>query len=126
MKTQIHELGLLFEEVQTQNILGDGKTFPDCVPKRPLEEINEDFLRQRLTSGFDLKKFIEENFSLPKAYSSDYKSDTDKTAQQHITALWNVLTRKPDEEGGSLIPLPNAYIVPGGRFRRQVYRRQFL
>jgi alpha,alpha-trehalase len=121
MKTQIHELGLLFEEVQTQNLLGDGKTFPDCVPKRPLEEINDDFLQHRRSEGFDLKKFVEQNFSLPKAYSTGYKSDPDKTAQQHVAALWNVLTRKPDEEGGSLIPLPNAYIVPGGRFREIYY-----
>ena len=32
MNLQIHSLGQLFEEVQLQNILGDGKTFPDCIP----------------------------------------------------------------------------------------------
>ena len=118
---QIHELGQLFEDVQLSNILGDGKTFPDCVPKRDLEEINADYLKSGATSGFDLKKFIEENFSLPKAYSTDYKSDANKSAEQHINALWKVLTRNPDEEGGSLIPLPHPYIVPGGRFREIYY-----
>jgi alpha,alpha-trehalase len=118
---EIHDLGLLFEQVQLQNILGDGKAFPDCVPKRSLEEISADYLNQRSVSDFDLKKFIETNFLLPKAYSSGYKSDPNKSPEQHIKALWDVLTRKPDEETGSLIPLPYPYIVPGGRFREIYY-----
>ena len=121
MQKYIHELGLLFETVQLGNILGDGKTFPDCVPKRNLDEINTDFLLNKEAPGFDLGKFIEANFSLPKAYSTGYKSDATKTAQQHINSLWNVLTRQPDEESGSLIPLPHPYIVPGGRFREIYY-----
>src|SRR5580765_7244661 len=112
---QIHDLGLLFEEVQMKNILGDGKTFPDCLPKRPLEEINEEFLRDKTSTGFDLKKFIEANFILPKAYSTGYESDLTKSPQQHIEKLWDVLKRNPDEAAGSLIPLPHPYIVPGGR-----------
>lgn len=121
MNNQIHEVGPLFEEVQMKNILGDGKTFPDCLPKRSLQEINSDFLRDRETSGFNLKTFVEANFTLPKAYSTGYKSDLTKSPQQHIEKLWEVLTRKPDEEGGSLIPLPYPYIVPGGRFREIYY-----
>lgn len=117
----IHHLGLLFEEVQLKNVLGDGKTFPDCIPKRSLEEISADYLYKRNTSSFDLKTFIEGNFLLPKVHSSDYKSDPTKSATQHVHALWNVLTRNPDKEAGSLIPLPHPYIVPGGRFREIYY-----
>ncbi|MBK5279850.1 MAG: alpha,alpha-trehalase TreA [Bacteroidia bacterium] len=118
---QIHQLGLLFEEVQLNNILGDGKTFPDCVPNRGLGDIKADYLKNHRSDKFDLKKFVIENFSLPKTYSGDYKSDSAKTAKQHIETLWTVLTRNPDEEGGSLIPLPHPYIVPGGRFREIYY-----
>jgi len=134
MTKQIHELGQLFEEVQFQNILGDGKTFPDCIPKRSLEEINQDYLNQKDTAHFELKKFVLENFELPKVLAVEYKSDSTKSAAQHITALWDVLTRTPsysqqsrdtdgksDEAGGSLIPLPHPYIVPGGRFREIYY-----
>lgn len=121
MITQIHELGELFEVVQLQNILGDGKTFPDCVPKRSPEEINNDYHQKKKTSGFDLKNFVEQNFELPAAYSSGYQSDLTKSAQQHIENLWDVLTRTPDESGGSLIPLPHPYLVPGGRFREIYY-----
>lgn len=121
MKSQIHHLGLLFEEVQLKNILGDGKTFPDCLPKRSLEEINADYLSKRTISDFDLKRFIEANFTLPKAHSSNFKSDPNESVEGHIKTLWDVLTRKPDEGVGSLIPLPHPYIVPGGRFREIYY-----
>jgi alpha,alpha-trehalase len=121
---QIHELGLLFEDVQLKNILGDGKTFPDCIPKRSLKEINLDYLQIKDTPDFDLKIFIDANFSLPKTYGNDYASDASKSVQQHIESLWNVLTRVPDKqtsETGSLLPLPYPYVVPGGRFREIYY-----
>ncbi len=120
-KLEIHELGPLFEEVQLNNILADGKTFPDCLPKRSLQEINSDYLKMKGNADFDLKKFTAENFDLPKAYTSAYKSDVNKPANQHIEALWKTLTRKPDNEKGSLIPLPFPYVVPGGRFREIYY-----
>jgi len=121
MTKQIHELGRLFEEVQLQNILGDGKTFPDCIPKRSLEEISQDYLNQKDKANFELKKFVLDNFELPKVPATEYKSDTSKSATQHMNALWDVLTRTPDEAGGSIIPLPHPYIVPGGRFREIYY-----
>jgi alpha,alpha-trehalase len=43
--------------------------------------------------------------------------------EDHIRALWPVLTRSPDsaDARSSLIPLPNPYVVPGGRFREVYY-----
>ena len=43
--------------------------------------------------------------------------------EEHLTRLWSVLKRKPDQHNpnSSLIPLPNAYIVPGGRFSEIYY-----
>lgn len=118
---QIHELGQLFEEVQLQNILGDGKTFPDCIPNKSTDDILLDFLTKKDKPGFDLTAFVNDHFTLPKAYSTDYQSDSTKSTKQHIEALWGVLTRTPDPENGSLIPLPHPYIVPGGRFREIYY-----
>lgn len=118
---QIHECGELFEAVQLTNVLGDGKIFPDCVPKRALEEIVREYERQKIASDFDLKKFVDDHFHLPPSYSADYHSDPSHTAEQHIKNLWNALTRQPDEAGGSLLPLPHPYIVPGGRFREIYY-----
>jgi alpha,alpha-trehalase len=123
MKTtiQIHQLGKLFEEVQLNNVLGDGKTFPDCIPRKPIDQIQADFLHYSASSTFNLKKFVDENFALPSEYSSNYKSDPGLPATSHIDALWNVLTRIPGDSGGSLLPLPHRYVVPGGRFREIYY-----
>jgi alpha,alpha-trehalase len=43
--------------------------------------------------------------------------------EEHIRALWPALTRTPDaaDASSSLIPLPHAYVVPGGRFREVYY-----
>src|SRR2546425_9672506 len=43
--------------------------------------------------------------------------------EEHIRALWSVLIRPPDtaDARSSLIPLPSAYVVPGGRFREVYY-----
>ncbi len=118
---EIHQLGILFEQVQLQNSLGDGKTFPDCIARRSLEEINKVYLQERGNPQFDLKVFIEANFLLPKATSIVYKSDLTKSPEDHIRELWKALTRTPDSEGGSLIALPYPYVVPGGRFREIYY-----
>lgn len=117
----IHELGLLFEVVQLQNVFSDNKTFPDCTPKYALELINEIFLNEKDLPSFNLKNFVNENFDLPESYSTSYKTDTDASIEEHIENLWTVLTRPPKTEDSSLIPLPHAYVVPGGRFREVYY-----
>jgi alpha,alpha-trehalase len=81
---EIFQLGQLFEEVQMSNLLGDGKAFPDCLPKRPLEEINIDYFLNKESSDFNLKLFVENNFELPKTYSADYKSDPTKSAELSV------------------------------------------
>jgi alpha,alpha-trehalase len=50
-------------------------------------------------------------------------TDTALTMEEHIDALWPALTRAADQADprSSLIPLPNAYVVPGGRFREIYY-----
>ncbi|MFM7851346.1 MAG: trehalase family glycosidase, partial [Flammeovirgaceae bacterium] len=121
MAMQIHELGPLFQEVQMQALFMDGKTFTDCLPKRALEEIQQDYLRDRNNVAFDLKKFVLENFKLPETPTSSYKSDVHRPINEHIDKLWRVLTRQPNAETSSLIPLPKSYVVPGGRFREIYY-----
>ncbi|MGD9579768.1 MAG: trehalase family glycosidase [Vampirovibrionia bacterium] len=45
-----------------------------------------------------------------------------RKSAEHIVENWKNLVRKtPDRTKSSLIPLPNAYIVPGGRFREIYY-----
>jgi alpha,alpha-trehalase len=118
---EIFELGQLFEEVQMKNILSDGKTFPDCLPKYSLESILAKYQQAKDNADFNLSHFVTENFDMPTNNGDDFKSDLSKSIVTHIASLWNVLTREPDKEQSSLIPLPHPYVVPGGRFREVYY-----
>jgi alpha,alpha-trehalase len=113
----------LFKDVQSQSVFPDSKTFSDCISKRPIEEILSDYEKEKLKSGFDLKKFILENFDPPQRPQSGFKADEFLSMEEHLKALWPVLTRTPDEhnQNSSLLPLPNQYIVPGGRFSEIYY-----
>ena len=121
MSQTIFETQPLFEDVQMQQVLPDGKTFVDCIPKFPLEEINNKYIAQKDTAAFDLKTFVLNNFDLPDTNNSGYCSDLTKTVAENIESLWPVLTRTPSQKSGSLISLPYSYIVPGGRFGEIYY-----
>jgi alpha,alpha-trehalase len=117
---QIFELSPLFEEVQMNKVFADGKTFVDCTPKMEPDIILQEYLQKKEEPGFELKSFVLQHFELPHVFASEYKSNA-SSATEHLNALWDVLTRKPDEAKGSLIPLPYSYIVPGGRFGEVYY-----
>ena len=114
--------GDLFIEVQMQKIFPDEKTFVDCIPRRKPIDIMYDYGLQK-GPNLNLKKFVEDNFEIPQPVAANYKSDTSEDVVTHIKKLWAVLKRNPDKEveGSSLLPLPNPYIVPGGRFREVYY-----
>lgn len=115
--------GKLFVDVQMEQVFPDGKTFVDCIPRRKPADIVGDYETQKVTPGFDLKKFVLDNFDLPAGTAEAYKSNMSEDVVTHIRNLWSVLKRTPDKvvEGSSLLPLPNPYIVPGGRFREVYY-----
>ncbi|MFQ5445392.1 MAG: alpha,alpha-trehalase TreF [Saprospiraceae bacterium] len=112
-----------FEAVQMSGIFPDSKTFVDSTPKAPPAEILAKYQARKDAPGFDLKSFVDENFAPPGSHASGYVSDPGRTAQEHIGALWPVLTRQADTAvpGSSLLPLPHPYIVPGGRFGEIYY-----
>lgn len=114
--------GELFIAVQLGEVFDDGKTFVDCEPRHATEAIMSDYQKRKDKTDFDLSAFVTEHFQLPKAYGSDFVADPQRTMSEHISSLWPVLTRQPDEPGtGSLLRLPKPYIVPGGRFREIYY-----
>ncbi|MEW5290856.1 alpha,alpha-trehalase TreF [Erwinia papayae] len=113
----------LFEAVQSARIFSDSKTFADCAPKTEPERILYRYYLQREQDDFNLLTFVLENFDLPRAHDSRYVSDPGRTMAEHIDALWPVLTRQPEKhsEFSSLLPLPEPYVVPGGRFGETYY-----
>ena len=121
--------GQLFSEVQLQRVFPDGKTFVDCTPKRKVADIMYDYGMMK-GPGFDLKKFVADNFNLPPAPPALQYVQGEKDASMHIRNLWNTLRREADVSprwegksgnGHSLLALPYPYVVPGGRFREIYY-----
>src|SRR5689334_8739705 len=121
-KTDFYSSGF-FSDVQLNSIYPDSKTFVDCTPKRNLEDILSDYEKLKGTPDFDLREFVRMNFDDPVRPKSTFATDTTVVMKEHITRLWPVLTRKPDQVDprSSLIPLPKDYVVPGGRFSEVYY-----
>jgi alpha,alpha-trehalase len=117
------DLGSLFHDVQLSGLFPDSKTFADARPLRPPAEILSRYAVARDSAGFSLKAFVDRHFELPRPVGGDFQADTSRTMEEHIRALWPVLTRAADttDAHSSLIPLPRPYVVPGGRFREVYY-----
>lgn len=115
-------LGPLFSDVQSAKLFPDQKTFADAVPKSDPLMILADYRMQRGQRSFDLRHFVDVNFTLPKE-NDKYVPPKDQTLRQHIDGLWPVLTRTTGEpeRWDSLLALPKPYVVPGGRFREVYY-----
>lgn len=113
----------LFVAVQSGRIFTDSKIFVDCAPLGDPEEILDAYRAQKTASGFDLAAFVHAHFRPEHPPKSRYVSDPDRTLAEHIDYLWGVLTRQPREHPvrSSLLPLPNPYVVPGGRFGEMYY-----
>jgi alpha,alpha-trehalase len=113
----------LFVAVQTGRVFADSKTFVDCAPLQPPEEILAAYRARSTLPDFDLTRFVQESFRPEAPPENCYVSDPDQPLVAHIDGLWDVLTRHPREHPprSSLLPLPNRYVVPGGRFGELYY-----
>lgn len=114
-------LGDLFAEVQKTQVYGDGKTFVDLIPRRRMKSIQQEYLLAKKDPEFELRDFVSRHFYEFSGGGTQYTTNQDMTPRQHIAELWHVLERKNRRDRGSLIALPYAYIVPGGRFNEQFY-----
>ncbi len=112
--------GELFYDVQTKHIFSDSKTFVDAIPQYNVGLIRQRYNLLNDTSATGIEEFVIQHFDIP---DNDFEFKTDSSSINiHIRKLWDVLQRPADERvSGTLIPLPNSYIVPGGRFREIYY-----
>lgn len=116
----IESLASLYTDVQSHQVFPDSKFFVDCFPLSSSKKISSDYETARTQPGFNLASFVAKHFRFPVNTTTNYSSDH-KPIIKNLEDLWDVLKRGPDNEGGTLIPLPYPYIVPGGRFREIYY-----
>jgi alpha,alpha-trehalase len=118
-----HDIDTLFADVQLSGIFSDSKEFVDARPRFAPSVIEARYDSARRSGGFALRTFVDQNFVLPAPAGDAYHTVASQSMVEHINALWPVLTRSPDsvDPRSSLIPLPRAYVVPGGRFREIYY-----
>ena len=122
-----HQLyGELFEQVQEQQVFPDSKTFCDSVPKSAPQEILARYHDAHPQTPEALRAFVAQHFIVPGAGgAADHAAEpaAGLTLSAHIDALWDTLTRHPEDTPpfSSLLPLPKPFVVPGGRFREIYY-----
>ena len=118
-----HDLGPLFHDVQMAALFPDSKTFVDARALRAPSEISSRYAAEKVRGGFDLRDFVDRHFEQPRPAAGAFHTDTTRSMEEHVRALWPALTRPADALApySSLIPLPDAYVVPGGRFREVYY-----
>ncbi len=80
-----------------------------------------DYRMQRNQTSFDLRHFVDVNFTLPKE-GEEYVPPAGQSLREHIDGLWPVLTRTTNSAGkwDSLLPLPKPYVVPRRAFPRSL------
>ena len=117
------DLGPLFHAIQVAGLFEDSKTFVDARPLEDPADIAARYETRRQEPGFELDAFVRRHFELPEPVGQGFTADTTRALEAHLEALWPVLTRDADDPDArsSLIPLPQAYVVPGGRFREVYY-----
>ncbi|HEU4902661.1 MAG TPA: alpha,alpha-trehalase TreA [Flavisolibacter sp.] len=113
--------GPLFKDVQLTKAFGDNKTFVDMVPQYKPAVILKKYAALKKKDSASLRAFVVANFYLPATPPVNFTPGL--SLQQHLSELWNTLTRPKDSirKNSSLLPLPGSYVVPGGRFREIYY-----
>jgi alpha,alpha-trehalase len=112
----------LFEAVQREQVFTDQKHFVDALPNRDPAQIRADYLARRDSNGFDIKAFVKDNF-IESGQAESPAPKPGAAIDEHIDKLWPVLSRTYTQVPpySSLLPLPQPYVVPGGRFREMYY-----
>src|SRR6266849_378321 len=95
----IEDFEELFVDVQTQRVFEDQKFFTDCVPRLSTKEILNYYRSEKTRKDFKLFEFCKKYFDLPSSAATGFVSDSSKTVEEHINILWDVLTKKTEEQG---------------------------
>lgn len=117
------DLGPLFYHAELARVFPDSKTLVDARPRSAPSEIAARYAAATRAGTVDLKAFVAEHFEPPAEPAAGAASEPAQSMEDHIRALWPALTRAADpaDPRSSRIPMPEPYVVPGGRFREVYY-----
>jgi alpha,alpha-trehalase len=89
----------------------DQKTFADAIPNSDPLMILADYRMQKNQTSFDLRHFVELNFTLPQTMTATFRRRVRRCVS--ISTACRVLTRSTVEveKWDSLLPLPKPYVV---------------
>ena len=98
--------------------VGDGKTFADATPNAAPEQIQATARTESPNSTAALRRGTFSQHRCPRHRRQRVDRQQVDIAV-HIDRLWDQLTRRSEAAApfSSLLPLPQPYVVPGGRFR---------
>ena len=113
----------VFRDVQLQHVFQDSKTFADLHFSEFPSTVRSDYQAHKHDVDFDLGKFVQEHFSVPKEGPTVGQSLPGESIEAYIARLWRALRFDSNQisDHSSLLPLPYPYVVPGGRFREIYY-----
>ncbi len=118
--------GELFRAVQLSGVFADSKTFVDAAPRRDAAMITREFTNASPMSAVELRAFVLERFDVRSSSTQAYRAES--SLDDYLVTCWDSLIRTSDHPpaGSSLEPLPNPYVVPGGRFDELFYWDTFF
>ena len=117
-------LGDLFADVQRARVFPDCKTFVDARPVEDPADIAALCAAARAAPGFDLAAFVARHFEAPRRGGRGRAHRHGGRRWRSTSARSGRCSRAPADDPdarSSLLPLPNPYVVPGGRFREVYY-----
>lgn len=144
--SEVYCSGQLLHTVQMARIFSDSKTFVDLKQTHPeattltnfkllmnstnqqptVEQIKQ-FLVENFEEGNELEEWVPPDFVAKPKFLSTIVDPNLRSFAEDIVQLWKTLARKVKPEVAdnpkqySLMPLPNGFIIPGGRFKEIYY-----
>lgn len=145
-RNRVYCHGQLLHTVQQAHLYDDSKTFVDMkMKKSPQETLNdfnelwescngkldkqqiEDFVNSHFEEGNEFEEWHPPDWTSDPQLLKQINDEEVRAFTKQLVEIWPLLARKvksdvwKNNEQYSLLPIPNGFVVPGGRFREIYY-----